>query len=166
MRILVSVASRHGATMEIGQRIGQTLAKRLDDVEVTVEKPENLTEVTGYDAYVLGSAVYMGRWLEPARYLARQHAVDFEGRPVWLFSSGPIGDPPKPDEQPVDVADAMTSTNARDHHIFTGKLDKHRLGFAEKAIVVAFHAQEGDFRDWDDVDAWSEKIADELRDAR
>lgn len=25
--------------------------------------------------------------------------------PVWLFSSGPVGDPPKPEEEPVDVSE-------------------------------------------------------------
>ena len=42
---------------------------------------------------VLGSAVYAGRWLEPAREYAATHAGGLRTRPTWLFSSGPIGEP-------------------------------------------------------------------------
>jgi menaquinone-dependent protoporphyrinogen oxidase len=47
-----------------------------------------------FDAVVLGSAVYAGRWLDPARQYAALYADVLRARPVWLFSSGPIGNPP------------------------------------------------------------------------
>jgi menaquinone-dependent protoporphyrinogen oxidase len=83
-------------------------------------------------------------------------------RPVWLFSSGPIGDPPQPDEEPVDAGDVARSTHARGHRLFAGRLDRHRLGFGEKAVVMALRAADGDFRDWDAIDTWAAQIAGEL----
>jgi menaquinone-dependent protoporphyrinogen oxidase len=82
--------------------------------------------------------------------------------PTWLFSSGPVGDPPKPEEDPVDVAEVSEKTSAREHRVFSGKIDKSKLSFAEKAIVVAVRAPEGDFRDWDEIGDWANSIADSL----
>jgi hypothetical protein len=68
----------------------------------------------------------------------------------------------KPEEDPVDVAPVLEATGARDHRIFAGKLDKGALGFAEKAIVLALRAPEGDFRDWDAMRGWASGIAADL----
>ena len=57
----------------------------------------------------------------------------------------------------------MAAVAARDHRIFPGRLDRHRLGFAERALVFAFRAPDGDFRDWDAIAAWAGGIADELQ---
>ena len=65
MKVLVAVASRHGATREIGEAIGRALGS--SGVEAHVRAFEEAGELTAYDAFVLGSAIYMGRWLEPAR---------------------------------------------------------------------------------------------------
>jgi menaquinone-dependent protoporphyrinogen oxidase len=65
-----------------------------------VLEPEQVDEVEGYDAVVLGSAVYAGHRLKPARKLVDRCGAALAARPVWLFSSGPVGDPPKPEEDP------------------------------------------------------------------
>jgi len=163
MRVLVSAASRHGATAEIAERIGEGLRQRLASASITVLPPERVGHVDGFDAYVLGSAVYMGHWISSAMELIENNADAFAGRPVWLFSSGPIGDPPKPNEQPVDVGQAVRVTAAREHKLFSGRLDRSLLGFGERAIAVAFRAPEGDFRDWPAIEAWAGTIADALK---
>jgi menaquinone-dependent protoporphyrinogen oxidase len=85
-------------------------------------------------------------------------------RPTWLFSSGPIGAPPRPDEsQAVDVHDLVAKTRARGHKLFAGKLDKSKLGFGERAVMLAFRPVEGDYRDWDEIEDWARAIAGELR---
>jgi menaquinone-dependent protoporphyrinogen oxidase len=83
--------------------------------------------------------------------------------PTWIFSSGPVGDPPKPEENPVDAVEARTLTRAREHRIFAGKIDRSRLSLGEKAIVVALRAPEGDFRDWDAIDEWGDALATEIQ---
>jgi menaquinone-dependent protoporphyrinogen oxidase len=85
------------------------------------------------------------------------------GRPVWLFSSGPVGDPPKPEEDPVDVADLIALTRARQHRVLAGKLVRRQLSFPERAIVAALHVPEGDFRDWPEIRAWAAEIAQVLQ---
>ena len=161
MRVLVSVASRHGASAEIAARIGETLTAA--GIDADIRPPDQVASVASYDAVVLGSGVYAGRWLGPAKKLAERESADLRSRPVWLFSSGPVGDPAKPAAEPVDVDLVRKWTDAVDHRVFPGKLDRQELGFGERAIVLAVHAAEGDFRPWEDVTAWASGIAETLK---
>jgi menaquinone-dependent protoporphyrinogen oxidase len=160
MKVLVTAASKHGATAEIARALGDVLAGR--GHQVTVAPAEDVTAVDGYDAVVAGSAVYAGHWLKPAIQFVERHADALMARPVWLFSSGPVGDPPKPAEDPVDAGWVVRETGAFEHRVFAGKLDRDRLSFAEKAVVMALRAPVGDFRDWDGIRAWAGEIAGRL----
>ena len=165
MTVLVAAASEHRATAEIAFWLGAALAE--NGVDVDVRKLEEVAEVGGYDAFVLGSAVYLGQWLKTARSFVDDHAGDLARRPTWLFSSGPIvGDPPPPDDpravQAALVARLVETTHAREHKVFGGKLDKSNLNWCEKIAVRCAHASEGDHRDRAAVDEWAATIAREL----
>ena len=162
MKVLVAAATKHGATAEIAATIGEVLRDE-HGMEAAVVPPEEVATVDGYDAVVLGSAVYAGHWLAPAKELVDRAGGLLAGKPVWLFSSGPVGDPPKPEEDPVDVAEILAATKAREHRVFAGKLDKRQLGFGEKAIVVALRVPDGDFRNWTEIKGWASQIARSLR---
>jgi menaquinone-dependent protoporphyrinogen oxidase len=158
MRALVVVASRHGATREIGDVLARGL--REHGVEARGVDAAGGEAPDGHDAVILGSAVYMGRWLEPARDYAARHADALRARRVWLFSSGPLGDPPLPAaDHAVDLGDLPERVAAEGHMLFGGRVDRGLLGFRERAVMTAVRAQEGDFRDWDAVGAWAAEIA-------
>jgi menaquinone-dependent protoporphyrinogen oxidase len=160
MRVLVTTASKHGSTDEIGRAIGVVLSEH--GIDVGVLAPDDVISLHPYDAVIMGSAVYAGHWMSSMKKMAQRLAPELAELPVWLFSSGPIGDPPAPEEDPVDAAPMIEATGARGHVIFAGKLDKKVLGFAERAIVAAFKAPDGDFRDWDEIRKWATGIAEEL----
>jgi menaquinone-dependent protoporphyrinogen oxidase len=158
MRVLVTAASRYGATAGIAEAIGRRLED--DRFEVDVVPIEEVEGVEGYDTVVLGSGVYAGRWLRPARRFVDEHASELASKETWLFSSGPIGDPPKPEgDAAVKLGDLVTKTGAREHRVFAGKLDKSRMTFADRAIVTAVRSPEGDFRDWEEIAEWADEIA-------
>lgn len=159
-KVLVSAASKHSSTTEIADHIGRKLRER--GLDVTISPPDQVEDVADYEAVVLGSAVYAGHWMKDARALADRIATADPRPAVWLFSSGPIGDPPKPEDDPVDVEPILEMTSARGHCIFAGKIDKSELSLGEKAIMVAVKAPEGDFRDWDEIVVWADEIADDL----
>jgi menaquinone-dependent protoporphyrinogen oxidase len=165
MTVLVAAASKHGATGEIAARIGACLAERGIDVEV--KDLQQVADVSGYDAFVIGSGIYLGKWLKEARRFLDAHADDLAQRPTWLFASGSIvGDPPvgdDPNALRAGLADRLVEmTNAREHKLFAGKLDTSRLGLLEKAAVRGAHASEGDHRDWQAIDDWAAAVAHEL----
>jgi menaquinone-dependent protoporphyrinogen oxidase len=162
MRVLVAVASKHGATREIAEAIARSLADA--GLVVEVENVEDVSDVASYDAVVLGSAVYMGSWLEPARRFAENHAEALTARPAWLFSSGPTGDPPRPSpDKAVSIDSIADRIHPKDHRLFAGKLDHRQLSFAEHALVLAVRAAEGDFRDWGEIATWAAEIAAALQ---
>jgi menaquinone-dependent protoporphyrinogen oxidase len=160
-KVLVASASRHGATTEIAEAIGEILAAQ--GVDVDVKEMEDVDTVYPYDAYVLGSAVYIGSWLHSATRFIDEHWELVATRPTWLFSSGPIGKPPHPAAaDSFDPADLVARVRARDHHLFGGKLDKHGLALRERAVAGALRVPEGDFREWEAVTAWATAIARSL----
>jgi len=161
MRVLIAAASKHEATIEIAEAIGRALSQA--GIEVEVSAPAMVESLEGYDAVILGSAVYMGRWQPSAVGFVEAHAEALRQRPVWLFSSGPIGSPdPKPEGDPQEVAELAKEIRAKEHHVFTGRLDRQRLGFGERTVVAAVKAPYGDFRNWDEIAAWGSKIARQL----
>jgi menaquinone-dependent protoporphyrinogen oxidase len=163
VRVLVVVASRHGATAEIGaavaRTIGECAAGRAAGLVAVPVPVEQRPDPAPFDAVVLGSAVYAGRWLDSAREYAATHAGVLRTRATWLCSSGPIGAPPHPADVPHDVAPLTRLLAARGHVVFPGRLDPARLTFGERAMATAMRAPVGDFRDWAAVRAWGEDVA-------
>lgn len=111
MVIWVVVASKYGSTREVADAIAAELRSGHD---VQVHNADKVASFEAADAVVLGSAIYAGRCLEPARRLVAKRAEELASRPTWLFSVRPVGDPPKPDEAgPDGIADALEATHAR-----------------------------------------------------
>jgi len=165
MTVLVAAASKHGATREIAARIGARLTER--GIDVDVKNLEQVEELGGYDAFVIGSGIYLGNWLKQARRFLDAHAAEFGERPTWLFASGSIvGDPPVADDPNAlraGLAERLVErTHAREHKLFAGKLDTSTLGVLEKAAVRGAHASDGDHRNWQAIEEWGDSIAHEL----
>ncbi len=158
MTVLVAYASKHGATEEIARSIGEVLEAQGLDTEV--RRMEDVDTVMPYDAFVLGSAIYVGSWLRTARNFVDEHAELLRTRPVWLFSCGPIGSPPHPAaSDSFDATDLTATTHARDHQLFGGKLERDELGLAERALAGALRVPAGDYREWYAVTAWAVAVA-------
>jgi menaquinone-dependent protoporphyrinogen oxidase len=160
MRMLIAVSSRHGSTTAIAESLAATI--RESGIEVEVTDAAKVESIEPYDAVIVGSGVYMGRWMRPARELVRGSADALRSRPVWLFSSGPLG----PDiVDPADAAEGLrllALVGARGHRVFAGSLDKGDLGFVERRIVSMVKSPYGDHRDWAAIRAWATSIAQEL----
>lgn len=160
MKTLVTVASRHGATGEMGEVIAAIL--RDAGLAVQARSPDDIPSLDDFDAVVLGSAVYAGRWVESARHFAQRHHAELRARPVWLFSSGPIGEPLAPAEESVDGVRLARELAARDHRTFAGRIDPDGLSWVERTITRMVKAPDGDFRDWEAIRAWADDIASAL----
>jgi menaquinone-dependent protoporphyrinogen oxidase len=172
MTILVAFGSRYGATRGIAERIARRLAGA--GFEVTVSAAERVGAVAPYGAFVVGSALYMGHWLRGTRDFVVRNQRVLAARPLWLFSSGPLG-VQTVDERGRDVLRAAEPkelrlfrdlVGPRDHRVFQGALDSSRLsGIHRLAIRTAAGRRmlvEGDFRDWPAIDAWANGIARQL----
>ena len=160
MNVLVTVASKHGSSEEIGRRLAAVLAE--NGLQSDFRKPAEVDSVDDYDAVVVGSAVYVGRWLQGAEQFIERHLPAHEAKPVWLFSSGPLDDPPHPTEAPVDAAPLSEKVGSFGHRVFSGKLDQDGLGLGERATVKLVRAPYGDFRPWPETESWAREVAASL----
>lgn len=158
MSMAIVIASKHGSTREIGEEVARTL--RHDGIGSTIYDAIDAVKLEGRSGVIIGSAVYMGKWMKEAREFVDHHANQLRTMPVWLFSSGPIGD--QSPESAIDadaMNDLMAACGARSHRLFSGKLDRSELSRTERLAARLANAPEGDFRDFDAIDAWAEEIA-------
>lgn len=165
MRILVAHASRMGSTAEIARRIGEQL--RTAGHEVDVRSCADAPGAGSYDAVVIGSALYAGRWLPQARRYLQSQARSMARPRTWLFQSGPCGEVfdlaavrvPRPVRRLAAAIGANLPTT------FGGRLDRTRAT-ERLSRWVATGTLAGDFRDWHLVRRWTEDIITDLAEER
>ncbi len=174
MTVLVAYASRHGATAGIGERIAARL--RAAGVQAEVLRAGEVRRPEEYDAFVVGGAAYMFHWLKDATSFVRRNRALLAERPVWLFSSGPLG-PDEPDAKglepretclPREFPELRAAVRARDARVFFGAWDANArpIGFFERLTFMMPAARKslpiGDFRNWAEIDRWADEIAASL----
>jgi menaquinone-dependent protoporphyrinogen oxidase len=167
--ILVTYASKYGATREIAEKIGEVL--RQAGLQADVLPVDSIRDLSTYKAVILGSAIYIGKWPKEAVKFLKTNEKTLSHRPVWLFSSGPTGegDPVELVEGvrlPADLQPVVDRIHPRDIALFHGYINPDRINFIEKwAVNSLVKKPMGDFRDWDMIVKWTGTIADALKDA-
>ena len=168
MRILIAYASKHGATGGIAERLGHRLSERGHHIEVV--PVWSTGDLGGFDAYVVGSATYLGRWRREATDWVRRHQPLLADHPVFLFSSGPLGTERtdaqgrdlRPLSEPRDMPELVAAVHPRDHHVFFGRLDPDALSRPERLVRRTPAGREllpeGDFRDWEAIRSWAGEL--------
>ena len=182
--VQVIYASRHGGTAGIANRIAEVL--QAEGVRVAVADAINKPDPGRFDAYVIGSAVYIGSWLKEATEFLERNQTTLATRPVWLFSSGPLPGSSKMTEaeDPIAVAlgpeegpgsggrkkiEALSAAiRPRDHRVFLGAYDPNDppKSMPERLVRMMPVAKQalpaGDFREWNVIESWARQIAAEL----
>ncbi len=159
--VLVAYASKHGSTTEVGRRIAAALIE--NGVDAKALPVNDVVDIASYDAVVIGSSVYFGRWMREAVALVERNRAQLACRPIWLFSVGPLGDQAR--AEPAEVESLATSLDAIEHRLLAGALDLHKLSFPERVIVKGVKAPTGDFRDWKEIDSWAATIAHHMKES-
>ena len=160
MKVLVAVGSKYGATREIAQAIADVLKEHGCEAECLDAR--DVESLDPYDAFVIGSALYGGFWRRDASELVKDNVDLLRSKPVWLFSSGPVGLPPRPEEARGEGESLTEKVGARAHMAFSGYLNAERLNFGERAIIRGLRASVGDYREWGLVKSWAREIGAQL----
>lgn len=157
-RVLVAFGTKMGGTEDIARRIAGVLAER--GHEVVLSPP---AQVDGsFDAAVVGSAIYGGRWRPgPVKALRRLTRMD-PPPPTWLFHSGPLAEgADEPQPLPKAVSRLADRLGTSDVVTFGGRLDEeHAAGWIARAMLR--NGKGGDWRDLEGVSAWAAAIAAEI----
>lgn len=166
-RVLIAFASKRGSTAEIAQAIADTI--REQGLSVDCREAGEVRSLQGYDAVVLGSAVYIKRWRHDGKDFLGRHASQLARLPFWVFSSGPVGDPDAPSDpdwlEPPKIIERASALGARGHVVFGGRLPPHPRGPIERAMARGIPERYQDRRDWEEIRAWANGVAAEVRPA-
>jgi menaquinone-dependent protoporphyrinogen oxidase len=159
MRVLVVYGSKRGGTAGLAAMIGNALEDT--GLSTDVAPASTVRSLAGYDAVIVGGALYATRWHRDARRFVRRYAADLSALPVWLFSSGPLDDSAAGAEiEPVaQVKTAMRLCHARGHATFGGRLSPQAQGFPAAAMAKKMS---GDWRDEAHVSRWAKDLAGQL----
>lgn len=171
MKVLIAYESKYGATEGIADRLGEALRKR--GLEVDVIRCSDVSDASGYDAFVVGSATYAFNWRKGARRFVEHNEAVLSAHPTWLFSSGPLGteDVDKDGNDVLKGAEPKQfSEYARLHprgtQVFRGAYHHDKLRGADRFVAwmpaIRELLPDGDFRERDEIDSWANTVADGL----
>jgi len=160
MAILVTYGSKRGGTEGLAKMVADALGE--EGFTVDLLKPRQVKSVAGYDAVIVGGALYAFRWHRAARRFVARHSGELRARPTFFFSSGPLDDSAAKGEIPPvnGVKALMGRVGARGHATFGGRLPADARGFPAGAMAKK---RAGDWRDGGQVRGWVRSIAPELR---
>lgn len=159
-RVLVAYASKMGSTAEIAAAVAERLEAGGFDVNLVQTKRAPSPE--SYSAVVVGSALYVERWMNSARRFLRKNADALSNIPTWLFESGPCGELALQrhtiSRGTLRLAERI---GASPPQVFGGNLDPARAT-GRLARWVANSDLAGDYRDWRAIRTWADDIARHL----
>ena len=168
LQVLVTYATKYGATAEIAEKIGEVL--RQEGLAADVLPVKQVKDLAPYTAVILGSAVYIGRWRKEAVKFLETNEQALADRDIWLFSSGPTGQGDAVEllqgwrfpEGQQPIADRI---QPHEIVVFHGALDVDELNFIEKRMVKMVESPTGDFRDWEGIITWATAVANTLKES-
>jgi menaquinone-dependent protoporphyrinogen oxidase len=164
--VLVLYASKHGATKQIAEQVWRTL--RENGLHTELREADEAPDPAGYQAVVLGTAIYIGQWRSEASDWLQRHQASLSKMPLWIFASGPTGegDPVellKGETVPQKMQALMSVLKPREIRVFHGVLRPEEMNVLERITIKMVKAPLGDFRDWKAIENWALDIAQNLQ---
>lgn len=169
-RLLIGYASAHGSTAEVAEYIGKVLQEH--NFDVSVQRVDDVAAVSGYDAYILGTAIHAGMWLKPMSVFFEKFEEHMIGKPVYLFMTCiRVMEPEGRQHALANYVhhDTTEKLDVRDIGVFAGKLNWDEIDLKERwTLSLRYDGLEvpgvrnDDFRDWSAIRAWAMNVRADL----
>lgn len=159
-KVLIAYASKCGSTAGVAEAIGEVLCA--SGKAVDVRPIQDVADVSGHTAAVVGSAVYMRRLMSQAVDFVKANQQALSQVPVAYFvvcgtlredtrenrkSAAAYLDPVRQVVQPADEG------------LFAGAMDFAKMSLAYQMVARVTGGSESDWRDWGAIRGWSEGLA-------
>jgi menaquinone-dependent protoporphyrinogen oxidase len=158
-RILVAYATRYGSTAEVAEAIGDELRKA--GVAVDVRPVTEVSDLSPYSAAIIGSPIYMGKWLPEPQVFIERHQQHLRSIPVAYFAVGlkiEEGSPEILRKAEASMDQVRMLVKPVEIGLFAGRLESGRLSITDRSIIKLIRAKTGDFRNWEAVRAWGQAV--------
>jgi menaquinone-dependent protoporphyrinogen oxidase len=157
--VLIAYASKYGSTAGVAEAIGEVLCA--SGTAADVRPIQEVTNVSGYAAAIVGSAVYMRRLIPQAVDFVKANQQALSQVPVAYFvvcgtlredtqenrkSAAAYLDPVRQVVQPVDEG------------LFAGAMDHSKMSLAYQVVSRVMGGSESDWRDWSAIRGWAEGL--------
>ena len=158
-KVLVAYATWAGSTAGVAERIAEVLNRNGFAAEALHAR--DVRDTSSYIAVVLGTPVHAGRPKSEALKFVDQNRADLTSKPFAAFV----------------VCLAMTATDEKGRAQaatylepvrqkvkpvcegrFAGSYDPQKVNFVLRAIMNRMKALPGDFRKWDEIEAWAASL--------
>jgi menaquinone-dependent protoporphyrinogen oxidase len=165
-KVLVAYATKYGATAKVAETIGEALRQK--GIEADVRLAKEPADLPQYAGVVLGSPVYVGRWMSEAMRFVKDHHEMLSNMPVAYFTVGmmlrdDLEGGRKEHSDAIEEAHRMApEVNLVEIGMFVGAVDKRKMGFFPRLILTLKKVEEGDFRDWEAIRNWGYAVAEKL----
>ena len=158
-RVLVTYASKYGSTGGVADAIGRELCRTgvAADVVVII----NAVNLSSYQGVVIGSAIYMGKWMPEAIDFVKKNRDIMRQVPVAYFLvCMSLSHPTEENRAKVSsymdpILKAVPEIRPVGIGTFAGALDYNNLSWINKKILKSKGTPEGDFRDWNAIRTWA-----------
>jgi menaquinone-dependent protoporphyrinogen oxidase len=161
-RVLVAYATRFGSTREVASAIAHELNTSGFDAQA-VEVTSGLSP-DDYDAFVIGSPMYGGKWVSNAAMFAAVMSERMNGKPVALFSMGTLGvkHPEIGESEHKEFVQSLSEVapvlNVVSDAVFNGYFERANLPWYLRIIDRFVPTPQGDHRDWAAIQAWTKAL--------
>jgi menaquinone-dependent protoporphyrinogen oxidase len=162
-RVLVAYASKAGSTAEVAAVIARKFADA--GLAVDLRRARSIHSVVGYRAVVIGSAIRAGQWLGDASAFVKTHREALAVRKTGFFSLCMTLQQDTPGNREIVAGYLKPVREVLEpdwSEFFAGKMEYRRLALGPRLIVKAMKVREGDFRNWNAIGAWADRLVQEM----
>ncbi len=160
-KVLVTYASKYGSTGGVADAIAKELCARGISADVSLIR--NARNIGSYQGVVVGSAIYMGKWMSEAVDFVKKNRETLRRMPVAYFLvcmtlARPTG---KSRAEVLAYMDPLLKDVPEIKPVglgtFAGAMHYSNLSWINKKILESKGTPEGDYRDWNAIRSWAQE---------
>lgn len=170
--VLIAYATRGGSTGEVAHAI----AASMDEAGVPAEvlPVGQVNTLSGREALILGSPLYVGRFPKEFHQFLRLHHEALRGMRPWMFVVGPTRNKPEDFDGSRKQAERQLGAypwlQLKDVHVFGGRWSMGALPFPFSLLGKLpgnpmKKIPGDDIRDWMGIREWARTLAQQIRPA-